>query len=280
MIGFVVLHYLAEEMTVQCAEALLGLYGDKHIVLVDNASPNGSGARLAARYKDNPTVSVLQSQRNGGFARGNNMGYTLLRGHFSCDFIVVLNNDVLIQDKDFPAKVQAIYEKTPFAVLGPDILNPNTGEHQNPGHLKGFTREKLEERIGKYQHNLQHFGWNRLKWRLKQRFRPAPPRTPKPWQTPVEDAVLHGACFVFSPDFISKRPLCFNPDTFLYFEEEILHYECQQDGLKLRYDPAIQVLHLEDVATNQAYRSSLRKEKMIQQETLRSMQVLLNLMTP
>ena len=280
MIGFVVLHYLAEEMTVQCAEALLGLYGDKHIVLVDNASPNGSGARLAARYQDNPSVSVLLSPHNEGFARGNNRGYAHLREHFSCHFIVVLNNDVLIRDKDFPAKVQVIYEKTPFAVLGPDILNPNTDEHQNPSHLEGFTRKELEERIAKYQNNLQHFEWNHLKWRIKQCFRPAPPQAPKPWQTPVEDAVLHGACFVFSSDYISKRPLCFNPDTFLYFEEEILHYECQQDGLKLRYDPDVQVLHLEDVATNQAFRSSLWKEKMIQQETLHSMQVLLNLMTP
>ncbi len=280
MIGFVVLHYLAEEMTVQCAEALLGLSGDKHIVLVDNASPNGSGARLAARYKDNPTISVLLSPRNEGFAQGNNKGYAHLREHFNCSFIVVLNNDVLIRDKDFPAKVQAIYEKTPFAVLGPDILNPNTGEHQNPGHLEGFTREELERRIAKYQHNLQHFEWNHLKWRIKQCFRPAPPQASKPWQTPVEDAVLHGACFVFSSDYISKRPLCFNPDTFLYFEEEILHYECQQDGLKLRYDPAVQVLHMEDVATNQAFSRSIPKEKMIQQETLRSMLVLLNLMTP
>ena len=222
----------------------------------------------------------MLSPHNEGFARGNNLGYTHLREHFPCRFIVVLNNDVLVRDKDFPAQVQAIYEETPYAVLGPDILNPNTGEHQNPGHLQGFTRKELEERIAKFQNNLQHFEWNHIKWRFKQCFRPAPPQLPKPWQTPAEDAVLHGACLVFSTDFITRRPLCFNPDTFLYFEEEILHYECRQDGLKLRYDPAVQVLHLEDVATNQAFRSSLRKEKMIQQETLHSMQVLLNLMTP
>ena len=280
MIGFVVLHYLAEEMTVQCTEALLGLSGDKHIVLVDNASPNGSGQRLAARYEGNPAVSVLLSPRNGGFARGNNMGYTYLRGHFSSDFIVVLNNDVLIRDKDFPAKVQTLFEKTPFAVLGPDILNPQTREHQNPTRLNGFTRQEVEERVARYQKNLRHFGWNRFKWKLKQRFRPTPPQLPRPsWQKAGENAVLHGACYVFSPDFIARRPLCFNPDTFLYFEEEILHYECLQEGLKLRYDPVVQVLHLEDVATNQAFHSAWRKEKMKQQETLRSMQVLLNLMT-
>ena len=212
MIGFVVLHYLAEEMTVQCTEALLGLSGDKHIVLVDNASPNGSGQRLAARYEDNPAVSVLLSPRNGGFARGNNMGYTYLRGHFSSDFIVVLNNDVLIRDKDFPAKVQTLFEKTPFAVLGPDILNPQTREHQNPARLNGFTRQEVEERVARYQKNLRHFGWNRFKWKLKQRFRPAPPQLPRPsWQKAVENAgllcVLTGfhrqTSFVLQPGHLS-----------------------------------------------------------------------------
>jgi hypothetical protein len=38
------------------------------------------------------------------------------------------------------------------------------------------------------------------------------------------------------------------------------------------------VLHLEDVATDKAYRTNARKEKMKLQESVRSMEVLLNLM--
>ena len=66
--------------------------------------------------------------------------------------------------------------------------------------------------------------------------------------------------------------------TFLYFEEDILHYECLQQGLHLLYSPKVQVLHLEDVATDKAYRTNARKEKMKLQESVRSMEVLLNLM--
>ena len=174
MTGFVVLHYLAYEMTLQCTESLLGLAGEKHIVIVDNASPNGSGQRLTEHFAGNPEVTVLPAPQNEGFARGNNLGYSHLREHFSCDFIVVLNNDVLIPDTSFIDKVKSIYQATPFAVLGPDILNPGTGMHQNPAHRQGFTREELLSRLERYRKNLDHFAWRRFKWQIKQAFRPAP----------------------------------------------------------------------------------------------------------
>lgn len=277
--GFVVLHYLADEMTVRCTEALLALPCPVHVVIVDNASPNGSGQRLQERFAGQEAVTVLLNARNEGFARGNNTGYAYLREHFSCSFITVLNNDVLIRDRDFPAKVEAIYQATPFAVLGPDILNPSTGEHQNPGHLKGFTRKEVQERLSRYEKNLRHFRWNRFKWKFKQAFRPAPPKAaPAFIQEPMEGVVLHGACFVFSKDFIDRRERCFHPDTFLYFEEEILHLECLQQGLTLRYDPSIRVEHLEDVATDRAFRTPARKEEMKLRESIRSMKVFLKVL--
>ena len=278
MTGFVVLHYLAYEMTLQCTESLLGLAGEKHIIIVDNASPNGSGQRLAEHFAGNPEVTVLPAPQNEGFARGNNLGYSHLREHFSCDFIVVLNNDVLIPDTSFIDKVKSIYLATPFAVLGPDILNPGTGMHQSPAHRQGFTREELLSRLERYRKNLDHFAWRRFKWQIKQAFRPAPVPEPVQWLEPAWDVVLHGACFVFSQDFIRVREYAFHPGTFLYFEEDILHYECLQQGLRLLYSPQVQVQHLEDIATNKAYRTPARKEKMKLQETVRSMEVLLNLM--
>ena len=279
MTGFVVLHYLAYEMTLQCTESLLGLAGEKHVVIVDNASPGGSGQRLAQHFAGNPEVTVLLSPQNEGFARGNNLGYCYLREHFRCNFIVVLNNDVLIPDTAFIGKVASLYRETPFAVLGPDILNPGSGLHQNPAHLRGFTREEVQARLERYRKNLSHFAWRRIKWRIKQAlFRPAPAPEETPWQESAWDVVLHGACFVFSPDFIRVREYAFNPGTFLYFEEDILHYECLQQGLHLLYSPKVQVQHLEDVATNKAYRTNAQKEKMKLQESVRSMEVLLNLM--
>ena len=279
MTGFVVLHYLAYEMTLQCTESLLGLAGEKHIVIVDNASPDGSGEKLAAHFSGQSSeVTVLPSLCNEGFARGNNRGYEYLQTHFSCDFIVVLNNDVLIPDTGFIGKVEEIYKETPFAVLGPDILNPKTGIHQNPALPHGLGREEVLALRSRCQKDLAHFRWRRFKWSLKKYFVHKPEAVEKPWREAARNPVLHGACFIFSADFIRSREHAFNPATFLYFEENILHYECLQEGLTLLYSPQVQVRHLEDVSTDQAFRRRAKKEKMIIKESIRSMDVLLSLM--
>ena len=95
--------------------------------------------------------------------------------------------------------------------------------------------------------------------------------------SPMKGVVLHGACYVFSEDFIRSRESCFNPATFLYFEEYILHLECLRDGLVMLYNPSVQVLHLEDVSTDAAFRRPAAKEMMKLRESLRSLEVLLTL---
>ena len=64
--AFVVLHYLAEDLTITCVENILARFTapdqgkhSVHVVVVDNGSPNGSGDRLAMRWKDASDVTVL-----------------------------------------------------------------------------------------------------------------------------------------------------------------------------------------------------------------------------
>ena len=47
MTAFVILHYRAIDTTRSCVKSIRALAGDKHIVIVDNASPNGTGKVLA-----------------------------------------------------------------------------------------------------------------------------------------------------------------------------------------------------------------------------------------
>lgn len=246
-ISFVILHYLVPEITQQCVNLLLCNDKQSGIVIVDNASPDGSGDLLKEKYKDEPRVHVLQLPVNEGFARGNNAGYAYALKHFDPDFTVVMNNDVFIDDAEFSAKLASEYEAEPFAVLGPDIRSTSAGVHQSPCSLSPMTLPQV--RI------------LRLKMLLKYLFLPLFPKTAKPkdaegYDTPHSDCVLHGACYVFSKDFIKVRDNAFNPSTFLYCEEEILYAECKKAGLKMRYCPSVSVKHLEDAATRASSKSS------------------------
>ena len=88
----VVLNWCAEEDTVRCLASLLHeceRVPTLDLLLVDSASPDGSGARLAARF---PAVPYLALAANLGYAGGNEqaIAWALARGY---DFVLIVNDD-------------------------------------------------------------------------------------------------------------------------------------------------------------------------------------------
>ena len=280
--AFVILHYLVPDITCECIDLLLELPGAEavHVVVVDNASPDGSGKMLAGRYSADPRVCVISSKTNLGFAKGNNLGYEYAMQHFNPDFVVVMNNDLMVRDPHFIQKVEAEYAERPFAVLGPDIYSPAAGVHQNPVRLKGMNLQQVKHLRMKMNAKYRLHLWHYLSWNLKLMLGLAARSKAKngPFEQAHEDCVLFGACYIFSRDFTKVRKHCFNPDTFMYTEEDILHYECMRDGLKMRYTPAIGVDHLEDLATNAAFSSPYLRSKIKYGRLVDSLDVLINLM--
>ena len=96
-IGFVILHYYAYDMTVECVNNLLRLFTDNDIkiVIVDNGSKNDSGQKLFDLYSSENKVKVILNEKNLGFAQGNNIGYSYLLNNYNLDFVIVMNNERL-----------------------------------------------------------------------------------------------------------------------------------------------------------------------------------------
>lgn len=77
------------------------------IIVVDNASTDGSAAMVAAEF---PSVRLIRNTTNKGFCEANNQGIALATG----EFIALLNNDAEAGPGWLDALVQAI-EKNPRA---------------------------------------------------------------------------------------------------------------------------------------------------------------------
>ncbi len=260
MICFVMLHYLVFEETCACADSILNnTDGEKVIVIADNASPNDSYQKLCAYYADDPRVHLLRNDTNAGYAAGINLGYRYARDHFACDFIVCMNNDMEIVQRDFIDRIRTAREETGFYVLGPDIWSTSARKHQNPEKTRIRTREDVEEQIRDVRRVQSR------RWLLK--VKGAARRNPlvrklyysrgrqeeNSGQTErLPGAMLHGACLVFSEDYIKRREYALNPGTEFYCEAQILDYECWRDGMLTVYDPAVRIRHHEDVATDAA----------------------------
>ena len=61
------------------------------VIVVDNASCGDDVKQIRLAY---PDVIVLSSERNLGFAGGNNLGYQYAKG----DYIFFLNNDMVVKE--------------------------------------------------------------------------------------------------------------------------------------------------------------------------------------
>ena len=90
----VVLNYNSLQDTETCIRSLRDSgYPNLGVVLVDNASPDGSGDALARLF---PELPLLRQHTNGGYGAGNNAGirYALAR---DAKYLLIVNSDVIVQ---------------------------------------------------------------------------------------------------------------------------------------------------------------------------------------
>ncbi len=90
----VVLNYGGARDTIECVRSLQDAgYPNLEIVVVDNASPDGSAEVIRQAL---PSVPLLAEPVNTGYAGGNNVGieWALRRG---TDLILITNNDVIFE---------------------------------------------------------------------------------------------------------------------------------------------------------------------------------------
>lgn len=270
--GFVVLHYLVDEETTQCVESIrkhcasAATTGERYkIVIVDNDSANGSYERLCQRYGSDDDIVLLHNHTNEGFARGNNVGYAYCRAQLGCDYIVTLNNDVVLADDNCIRQSVEDYAATGCAVIGPDIISGKDGSHQNPMSAVVDSPQQIAALRKHIRRNLLllHTHLYRVFERIKQRDVNTPTETKKTAvHQPCVPVKLHGSCLIFTPAFLSVFDEPFDPGTFLYMEEDILVLRCKQHGLTMYYDPRIVVRHAEDAST-EAQVNHNRRQKQI-----------------
>ncbi|WP_137663708.1 glycosyltransferase [Enterococcus hulanensis] len=278
MTCFIVLHYVVREETISCVNSLQRLVGEKKIIIVDNASPNNSGKELENFYSDVENVDVILLNKNVGFANGNNAGYTHARENYHPETIVIMNNDIQIEQSNFISKIKDIYLSEKYAVLGPDVFATSLGIHQSPKRLDHYTLEEVQSLVNSYEKKQKNKKLTKLKCYLKRlgflkrfvynrRIR----NSAVDHNRVYYNVPLHGSCIIFSEIFINKREKAFFDGTFMYYESEILDYECQINGLKSIYTPELQVLHNHNVSTNETFKSDIKRTEFMNECILDSL---------
>lgn len=264
---FVILHYNTLNDTVECVDSILNNvnYNNYKIIIVDNASPNGSGEKLSQLYKNHTMIKITISKENMGFANGNNIGYRIAKSEYNSDFIILLNNDTKILQEDFLSKINYKYSKVKFDILGPDIISLKDGGHQNPQRKKVMSETELKNIINatRLRLFLNYLNIEKLIKVILIRLNLIDTPTdfvPDFEEKEIENIQLHGCCLIFSQNYIEKCEGLFS-GTFMYLEEDILFFIAKKHNMRTLYYPKIKIYHKEDSSTENTFNTDSSKRR-------------------
>lgn len=118
LVGAVVLAHNGAQDTVRCLRSLRETtWPNLRTFVVDNASSDDTAALVHTHF---PEVTLLRSDRNLGYAGGNNLGIerALEEG---CDYLLVLNNDTLVEPSAVRALVASARQRPTVGAVAPLI---------------------------------------------------------------------------------------------------------------------------------------------------------------
>lgn len=185
------------------------------IIVVDNASCGEDVQHLRTAH---PDVQVLVSERNLGFAGGNNLGYRHAKG----EYIFFLNNDMVIKSPVLSPLVQRL-EEGGLAGVSPCIMflyNPDRIQYYGYRDMSPIT----------LKHTTEGFDATHRSNFLQ----------------PGETEVLHGGAMMVRRD-VMERVGTMTEVYFLFYEEFDWSRRIRQAGYHLFYEPASVVYHKESM---------------------------------
>ena len=112
--------------SVQAAIAHAGLAGQ--VVVVDNASWDGSAAMVAERY---PQVTLLENDVNMGFAAACNLGGKVYQSRY----VLLMNNDATVTPDSLRAVIDFADSKPTLGALTGRLMSPEGRERYPASHF-------------------------------------------------------------------------------------------------------------------------------------------------
>ncbi len=245
-LGIITINYYSENLLGNFIDSLLSQSFDKWCLIVVNSGSNADIAELIKSKKD-PRLYFTESEDNPGYASANNIGFDFLKEKSLIDnesFICFSNPDIVLEDKDTLTKLISGMQKHEADFIGPKITNQDGSlmlPHLKPGnYLKTFFHlgnNGLADRI---------FGYNKKLKKMAEA---------------IEVFMLNGSFFIADSKAFEQAG-GFDSNTFLYYEEEIFFRKAKESGLKVIYEPSVNVKHFNS-ATVHAMLGSTGKKRTV-----------------
>jgi len=212
LVSIIILNYNADQLLLDCVKSIMKTnYDNFEIIVVDNASVDGSHIKCKERFKK---IRLIENEKNLGYCGGNNVGIQDAKG----DFIVILNPDTTVEP-NWLSELVSVYNKCGEALYQPKHLSLNDKSvFMSAGNMMnifgfGYAREKGKKDINQYN-TVEQIGY------------------------------ASGTC-LFAPSSVFKKVGLLDPFIFLYHDDLDLGWRAAQLGIKSYYVPSSVIYHAE-----------------------------------
>ena len=114
----IILNWNGLEDTIECLESLKKTtYPNYEVVVVDNGSKGNDAQVLEERFADR--IHLVRNDRNYGYAGGNNIGIRYALTGSVPDYLLILNNDVVVAPDFLTEMVGAAAGDEQIGLVGP-----------------------------------------------------------------------------------------------------------------------------------------------------------------
>lgn len=164
----------------------------------------------------NEKLILIKNDKNYGFAEGNNIGIKYVLEHLNSDYILLLNNDTVV-DKDFLYELIRVAENDPkIGVCGPKTFYY---DYEGEKNITNFEGGRINIYKGEAYHITGDISGN-----------------------PKNVDYIEGSCFLIKREVLNKVGLM-DKDYFLYWEETDWCFRIKKENYELKYVPKAKIWH-------------------------------------
>jgi hypothetical protein len=242
-VSVIIVNYNTRKLTTDCLQSVIRQTRvcAYEIILVDNASTECDPDVFINEF---PSIKLIKSTKNGGFAYGNNLGINEATG----EYILLLNSDTFLTEESICRCVEIMDKHPEVGVLGCRMIYPDGKIQYTARRFRSIGWELLD--FFRFIPNSMSYS-KRSRLMLGKYFH---------HDEPVFCDWLNGAFFLFPRKILVELPENKLDDRFfMYGEDQLWCEQIKNLGYRILFYPDTTIIHINSGSTDLSKQLRLRK---------------------
>lgn len=240
-VSIIIINYKTPDLVIDCVKSIKEQTKDLlyEIIVVDNASNDGSAEILNGELAGD--IKLIESGENLGFGKANNLGVEHAKG----EYIFLLNSDTILINNAVKILHDYIINTKGVGVVGGNLYSVDLKE--NSSFSLVFDDIDTLKKQSRWIYIIKEI----LSRQFRQRFYSDEQRRQYVYRhtfnhtdKPMEVGYIFGTDMMLSRSLYQEMK-GFDPEFFMYAEEEELSWRIHQKGYKIVSVPMAKIIHLD-----------------------------------